>query len=57
VKTLAIQGNGTSATVTAVDTIATPGNKNSVTYKKSVTANAKVKVSNPGNGNSVKLVK
>jgi hypothetical protein len=57
VKLLSLTGNNITATVTAADTIATPGNHITVTYKKSVTANAKVKVSNPGNNNSVKLVK
>jgi hypothetical protein len=57
VKLLSLPGNNNTATLTSVDGIATFGNNNKVTYKKPVTANAKVKISNPGNNNSVKLVK
>jgi len=57
VKSLSLPGNNNTATLTAVDSISTFGNNNKVTYKKPVTANAKVKISNPGNNNSVKLLK
>lgn len=56
-KSVSLDGNNNKVDVIAVDSISTNGNNNSVTYKKALTASAKVKVSNPGNGNTIKLMK
>ena len=53
---VAVAGNNNQVKLEAVDRIATPGNKNIVTWKKGVTK-AKPKVSNPGNKNKISKVK
>ena len=56
VKNLAVSGNDNKATVDAADKIYTPGNNNTVTYKKGISA-AKPKLANPGNDNSIRQIK
>jgi hypothetical protein len=57
-KAIYVPGNDNVATLDAVDQIGTPGNKNKVTYKKTVDAKLKkAKVSNPGNKNAIAKVK
>jgi hypothetical protein len=54
VKAVYVSGNENTATLDAVDEIATPGNKNAVTYKKTIDAKRKkAKISNSGNKNVV----
>ena len=47
-----VAGNSNTLTLDAVDTISTPGNHNTVTYKKPATKK-KTSVSNPGNKNKI----
>ena len=55
---VSLPGNNNTATLDAVDLIATAGNKNTVTYKKTVDAKKKApRISNPGNKNSIKKTK
>lgn len=54
VKMVYVSGNENTATLDAVDAIATPGNKNAVTYKTTINAKLKkAKISNSGNKNVV----
>ena len=47
-----VAGNDNTLTLEAVDTISTPGNENTVTYRRPV-SKKKTSVSNPGNGNKI----
>lgn len=51
-----VAGNDNTLALDAVDSIGTPGNNNTVTYKKTV-SKKKVAVSNPGNGNKISQAK
>ena len=57
-KVIYVPGNDNVATLDAVDQIGTPGNKNKVTYKKTVDAKLKKpKIANPGNKNAIAKAK
>ncbi|NVB83125.1 MAG: DUF3060 domain-containing protein [Kofleriaceae bacterium] len=52
-----VSGNGNVVAAAAVDSIMTAGNENKVTYKKTATPKATIKIMNPGNKNKIAKAK
>jgi hypothetical protein len=56
-KNVVVSGNDNTVDLDVVDRLSVPGNKNTVSYKKSSDPKKKTKVSNPGNKNKVSVKK
>lgn len=52
-----LSGNDNIVVADAVDSIMTTGNSNTVTYKKTATPKATIKIANPGNKNKIAKAK